>query len=491
MASAYLNPSLIADSVPTPAPNQNTPLSLAEGVAKVQQLQQAAKQQQAMAPLQVQQAQAGLQNTQLNNAQLQQNQQNEQAFQKAIQGAGGDPDKLEQSALQYSKDPYTLARIETMVSQMRERNANLTSKQQAQIAQTHIGYAGQLDAAINETDPDKKAAIWQDVATKANAEVDPLTGKPAFATGQFDPNTLPNDAQLAAYKHTVDQQGKYDLAQSKNKEEAAKANKAAIDADRDLQMSERGKIADSYEGVTSEDQHNAWLTDIAKKYPDVAGDYAHLPFDPESTPKLVESMGMTPTQRAIAHYNEERGQAAQTRANQSGGFVAFVQRANDPTLSATDRAAAKQAVADYVAGRSAYGAPTAQIRQQEQQRKDIQNDENQHGVLDKQKQQNQALDQSYQSALRKAGVDQNTTDQEALKADVDDPTKPGKTITAGQAIAQMRAARATAADQASQQQQIEQRRGWVNMHPRKLRRLQAEQRRRRGLRPPTLHPLPC
>jgi hypothetical protein len=217
--------------------------------------------------------------------------------------------------------------------------------------------------------------------------------------------------------------------------------------------------------VTTEDQHNQVLADARKKYPDVAADYANLPFDPETTPRMVERMAMTPPQRALADYNEQRGQAAIANANRSRNFTDLVQRANEPGISDDERAARQKAVDDYVAGRSAYGAPVAQIRQQQQQQKDIENDQKQHGVLESQKQKNQALDQSYQSALRKAGVDQNSTDPGALGTDVDDPLKPGKTINAGQAIAQMRAARATAADQAQQQQQIEQRRGWGQFAP--------------------------
>jgi hypothetical protein len=465
MASAYLNPALIANSAPTPDYAQNSPINLAEGVAKVQQLQQQAAQQAALAPIAQQQAQATLQGTQLSNAQTQQNQENQKAFMQAVQQAGGDPDKLEQLALQYTQDPYTLARIQTMAGLQRDRNSKLTGQQQAQIGQTHIGYASQLDAAINETDPAKKAAIWSDVATKANAELNPLTKQPAFPQGQFDPNTLPSDAQLAQYKHVVDQQGKYDLQQSKDKEERAKAAKAAIDADNDRQMSEHQAIANSYPQVTNKDQHEAWLGDIAKKYPDVAGDYANLPFDPESTPKLVEQMAMTSAQRAIALYNDQRGQAAMANATRSRNFTDIVHRANDPSLSPAQHEAAQQEMRDYVAGRAAYGAPLAQIKQQNEQVKQVENDLNLKSKLEAEKQKNQALDQSYQSALRKAGVDQNTADQEALKTDVDDPTKPGKTINAGQAIAQMRAARAIAADQAAQQQQIEQRRGWGQYAP--------------------------
>lgn len=478
-STPFLNPALIANYGAKPDLEQNNPLSLAEGVAKVRALQNQAQ----LAPIQQQQAQANLQSTQLQNQQTQQNQTNEQAFQKAIQGAGGDPDVLEQTALQYSKDPYTLARIQTMAGQMRERNATLTAKQQAAIGNTHVAYAGQLDAAINETDPVKKAAIWHDVATKASAEVDPVTGKPSFAPGQFDPNAVPDDATLAKYKGVVDQQGKYDLQKSKDKEEAAKAAAASIKADSARKASEREDIADMYRSVATPQDHDKFVADLQKKYPDIAAEYSNLPYDPDNTPDAINDMALTRKDSRQADYRDANAAARQTtadastasaaarqtsadaavaRAKVAGGREGLYARANDPTLKGPEHDAAVQALQQYEeSGGLTGGQKNVQQRYQERV---VAADTKAHSDLEKQKQINQSLDTSYQSALRKSGVDQNTTDPDALNSDVQDP-KTGKTITAGQAIAQMRAARAIAADQAVQQNQIEKRRGWGDYAP--------------------------
>jgi hypothetical protein len=466
MASQFINPALIANSVPTPDPNQNNPLSLAEGVAKVQQLQR----QQQLAPVQAAQAGANLQSTQLANQKSRQDLSDQQAFGAAIRDSGGDPDKLVELSNQTISDPWTLSRVQNMASEMKQRNAKTTADQDLHTAQVHGQYAGKLQSvidAINSGDTAGALKLWTPTATQALAEKDP--GGQSMVPGTIDPNVLPDVATLQNYQTWLSGSKNFKMDQAKQKQEDAQAAVNTAKALVSKRQTQREDIADMYSGVGNEAQHEQFKADVQKKYPDLGGEYANLPFDPENTPAMVERMAMDPKTRVLSDYNQARAASGQTRADAYarayGGYNGMVARAHDPGLSAADRAEAEAAAQEYVAGRAAYGAPTAQIRQQQQQVKDIENDQKQHGVLDKQKNQNQALDQSYQSALNKAKIDQNTTNSDALATDVDDPLHDGKTITAGQAIAQMRAARAVAADQATQQQEIEKRRGWGQFAP--------------------------
>jgi hypothetical protein len=464
--TGFLNPALIADAVPKPDPTATSPVSLAQAAAKVQ----AAQQQVALAPVQAAQAQANLENTQTQVKKAQQDLQDQQAFGAAIRDSGGDPDKLVELANQTITDPWMLTRVENMASQMKERNAATSAKQDAQTATLHGQYEAKLQAvadAINAGDTDGALKLWTPTATQAMTEKD-HNGQ-SMVPGTLDPNTLPSAAQIQNYQTYLSGSKDYLTQLARQKEQNALAAKTAASAQVSQRQAEREDVADMYSSVSDGAGHKQFQADVQKKYPDIGGEYANLPFDPENTPKMIERMAMDLKTRVASDKNVATAAAAQTKADAYarayGGWNGIVARANDPHLSPEDHEAAQQAMKDYVAGRTAYGAPTAQIRQQQQQQKDIENDQKQHANLDTQKQKNQALDQSYQSALRKAGVDQNTTDPDALAKDVDDPLHDGKTINAGQAIAQMRAARATGADQANQQKEIEKRRQWGDFAP--------------------------
>src|SRR5271163_3195414 len=97
----FVGPPNIEQSVARPAaPVAETPLSLAEGVQRVQQMQQ----QNALAPLQAQGLQANVQTSQLQAKQLQQQLEDQQTFGQAMKNSGGDPDKL-QAATAGIRDP--------------------------------------------------------------------------------------------------------------------------------------------------------------------------------------------------------------------------------------------------------------------------------------------------------------------------------------------------------------------------------------------------
>lgn len=92
--ATYLNPALIADSVPEPQPVPG-PIAMAEGVGRVRQLQQQNQQQAGLYPIAQEQAQVNLQGTQLDVQQKQQQLKDQntirQAYQDAIDNA--DPSK--------------------------------------------------------------------------------------------------------------------------------------------------------------------------------------------------------------------------------------------------------------------------------------------------------------------------------------------------------------------------------------------------------------
>lgn len=487
MASAYLNPSLIADSAPTPNLQQNSPVNIMEGVARVKQLQQAAQQQQSLAPIQQQQAAATLQQTQVATEKSKQDLADQQSFGQAIRDSGGDPDKLVQLANQTITDPWMLARVDNMASQMKERNTKTTADQDARTATVHGQYVGKLQSvidALNSGDTAGATKLWNGVASQALTEKDP-NGQ-SMVPQSIDPNTLPTAAALQNYQTYLSGSKDFLAQQAKLKEQNALAalnSSKAIVANR---QASREDIADMYRSVASPEDHATFMDQIQKKYPDVAGEYSNLPYDPDNTPDTIADMTMSRQKSAEtqaksdtaaarqtsadaatanAAARQTSANAAMTRAQVAGGRAGMVARANDPTASPAQHAANQQALADFDAnGGLTGGQKNVQQRYQERV---IAADTKQHSDLEAKKQQNQALDQNYQSALRKAfpkGFDLNTTDPDGLNTDVQDP-KTGKTITAGQAVTQMRAARAVGADQAAQQQQIEKRRGWGQFAP--------------------------
>lgn len=228
MASAYLNPAIIADSVPEPQPVQQ-PLALAEGVARVQQLQRQNQQAASLAPIQQQQAQANLQGSQLANQQTQQELDDQKSFQQALAQSGGDPDKLE-AATGAISSPRVRLSLENTISQMRQRNAATTEKQHQDYAQQSELYAGRLDSIINASDSNTKTALWGKFVNDASQMKD-AQGNPLVPAGTLDPNTVPDTGTLGLLKNHLDATGAFNAKQAATKKASADAAKAQVEAD--------------------------------------------------------------------------------------------------------------------------------------------------------------------------------------------------------------------------------------------------------------------
>jgi hypothetical protein len=472
MDSAYLNPALIANANPTPDLSQNSPINLAEGVAKVQQLQQQAAQQAALAPIAQQQAQATLQGTQTANQKAQQDLQDQQAFGAAIRDSGGDPDKLVELANRTITDPWVLSRVENMASQMKARNAETSAKQDAATATLHGQYAGKFQSvidAINSGDTEGALKLWTPAATQALAEKDP-TGKQTMPPGTIDPSTLPSVAALQNYQTYLSGSKDYLAQQAKIKEQNALAAANAAKATVAQRQSEREDIADMYNGVQTPEDHAAFIAQVQKKYPDLAGEYANLPFDPDNTPDQVERMALTPQQRrqaataeAVAEARQTTANAAMARANVSGGRAGLFARANDPTLTDAQRAANQAALDQYDKSGGGVSA-NAQLLQQRYMQRRSDNDTKLHSTLQQQEQDQWTLAGRYGDVLKQAGVSGDTSNPDALNQTIKDP-KTGRDITASEALQLQRGAQAKAGEFAKQATEIRKREQWGEFAP--------------------------
>jgi hypothetical protein len=218
--ASFLNPSLIANSVQQP-PASQSPLSLAEGVSRVQQLQQANQQQAAMAPVALQQGQANVQSTQLANQQSAQELKDQQAFGQAVAQSGGDPDKLEAAIAPITSPKVRLA-AESTISQLRARAASTTVEQDKVTAARNQQFLSQLQAIREAQDPAVRQSLWQQTATAALAAKDP-NGQPLLTSQHLDPNTVPDDGTLQAYETYLDRSGQFMTGLAKRKADLAKA----------------------------------------------------------------------------------------------------------------------------------------------------------------------------------------------------------------------------------------------------------------------------
>lgn len=451
--ATYLNPAIIANSVPETAPPN--PAVAAETVARIRQLQQQA----ALAPIQQQEAQAQLQNTQLAAQKAQQQIADQKAFGQALVQSGGDPDKMLALGSQTITDPWTWSMLQNQASMIRERNAKTTSEQNEQAATRAQQFLGKIQAVRDANNPDVKQNLWAGVVQDAMAQKD-ANGNPIFGSQHFNPNVVPDDNTLQSYQTYLDNNNKWHLAQAEEKARLATAAKTTAAATVSKLQSERQAIADKYQTVSTPEQHQQWQQWVQQTYPDVAGDYKNLAFDPDNTPDTVESMALTPQQRATNEYRGRMADAAATRASVSGGRAGLFARANDPTLPPDQRAAAQQALSEYDKSQKQEGlTPNAQLLQQRYLQKRADSDAKLQSAYQQQEQDEWKMAGLYGNALSKIGVNAQTSDPTALAQTITDP-KTGRDISASDAITQMNAARAKAENLADQQTQIRKREGW-------------------------------
>lgn len=465
--ATFLNPALIADSVPEPQPVPG-PIAMAEGVGRVRQLQQQNQQQTGLYPIAQEQAQANLSSTQADVAEKEQKVKDQAAFGKAMQDSGGDPDKLEAMAGQTITDPWTLSRVQNTASMIRQRNATMTAAQNKATADLHSQFSGRLQSVIDAKGPEQ-AALWQQTVADAMAAKDPSSGKPLLPPGLVDPSKVPPPEAIQNLQTYLNGSNDYQLRQAKAKEEAAVAARNTTTAQTAARQEMRAEIANKYNGVQTSEDHAQFLEDIKKQYPDVAGEYANLPYDADSTPKLIESMALAPKDRAMANARQTTADAAATKAQayatSYGGRAGLAARANDPKISDEDRAAAKQALADYDLSVARGGAsPPAQLMQQRYLQKRQDADQKLHGTIEEQKQSEQGYTGRYSAVLAKAGIDENTKDATQLAQTVKDP-RTGRDISAGEAIAALQASRGKVAGYIASQDQIEKRQQWGKYAP--------------------------
>ena len=220
---AGLNPYVILQGQ-QPQPIQN-PIQLAEGVARVQQLQR----QSALAPIQQAQAQQNLQQTQLQNQQTQQNMAERQQFGQLMADSGGDPDKMEAAAQKTFTNPTVLDQVSSVASQIRQRNATMTAKQHADSAAQQSLLAGQLQSVIDAPDTATAQSLWSSVANNALKMKDDK-GNPLLPPGSIDPTTVPDKTTLAQVQSYLDANGQFHAKQAKDKAEAAETNQRLVTA---------------------------------------------------------------------------------------------------------------------------------------------------------------------------------------------------------------------------------------------------------------------
>jgi hypothetical protein len=462
--ATYLNPALIANSVPEPQPVQS-PLQLSEGVARVRQLQQQGQQQAALAPIQQQQAQATLEETQARAHQLTQQQKDQEAFGVAMRDSGGDPDKLEAMAAQTITDPYTLSRVQQAASTIRAHNAETTFKQHQQTAELHGQYEAHVQSVIDALDAGDTARatkLWNAVATQGMNEKDP-TGQNTLPPGTIDPNTVPTKETLQGIQTWLSGSKDYQANQAKIKEANALAAANATKAQVGQRQAAREDIADKYQSVSNPEQHQAFLDWLQKTHPEVAGEYADLPFDPENTPDAVERMALTAQQRATNEYKGRMADAAIARASVAGGRYGAFARANDPTLTDAQRRQNEAALEEYDKANGG-ASPNAQLIQQRYLQKRADTDSKLHSTLAQQEQDQWTLRGRYGDILKQAGISSDTKDPDTLSTTVKDP-KTGRDITAGEAMQLMEASKAKATELGNQQKEIRKREQWGEFAP--------------------------
>ena len=455
----FLNPALIADSVPQPQPVQN-PINLAEGVQRVQQLQQENQ----LLPQRVAQAQAQTALTQAQTAELQQRNRDQQAFGDAMKNSGGDPDKLEAMAAQTITDPWTLSRVQATASMIRLRNSQMTAAQHNAEAEMSGQFADRIQAVLNAKDPATKTGLMQQLINDATSTKDPVTGKPYLPPGSLDPTAPPSDQALADMQRSLRASQTNNLNQAKVKAEAAEAATRTATALTARANEERGEIANSFQGVATPEDFAAWKQGIREKYPDRYAEYANLAYDPDNNQNDIERMALGPAGRAKADYQQgvvdarqTAADAAKARAAVYGGRAGLVIRATDPNTPPDQRAALQAEIDRFDSATG--GQRNLQQRYQDKMRV---NDQNLFAKVEGQKQTEQGMAARIGAVLRSAGIAENTTDAGELGQNV---TVAGKQMTAGEAIAALNASRGKVAGYMAQQDQIQKRNQWGKHAP--------------------------
>lgn len=312
-----------------------------------------------------------------------------------------------------------------------------------------------------QTPQDQRPSAYQAARTRLIQSGD-ITPEEYPETIPLDDQTL--KAELAKHNYAGQVAKLADTqAQEEQRKQAAKRaeEQAKLDKTKEQTLQKqraREEAASRYQSIATPEQHEAWKAWLQKEHPDVAGEYANLEFDPETTPDTVENMALSAQQRATNTYRSRMADVAEEKAKLYGGRAGLIARAHDPTLKPEEREAWQKAVEDYdkTAGPATANAKLLQQRY-EQRRADA--DSKEHTKLQQQEADQWAIRGRYGDVLKQAGIQEGETDPGKLAATVKDP-RNGKDITAAEALRLMSTAKDKATTLQKEASELRKRHGW-------------------------------
>jgi len=382
-----LNAGIILQGKQTPVEN---PVQMAEGVARVRQLQAQA----ALAPIQYQQAGANLQQTQLQNQenaekvrQQQEDQQGNQLIQHQLADNNGDWTKVR---------PIVAGQVSDRVLRQRDADhvaytsALLHATQEQRINENQKSMQlGQMIQSVIDAPDDQKQTVWS--AQKQSAEAAGLIKPGMYSDTVPDTNTLKGYLGGTMYAATA----------AKIAMEKAQSDRAAAYATRQAQLAKtlnigekKQQAAQEYLNVTNPEEHAAWLEKWGNDE-DVGDIYQNYKtYSPKNT-DLITEQAMNAKDRMSATDRQARAKIYAQRVA-TAGPSALAATATDPNNPPEIQKAAKDALTLLQTNKSATLTPNALAIQ----RRDAERDQANLTKLQQQEAEQWGLVKRYENAVR-------------------------------------------------------------------------------------------
>lgn len=454
MGLPFLNPSVIAQGVkPLEVPD---PMEQMQAIERLRQ----ARNQNALAPLHAQELQGQVQQTQLANQASEdaatrraEDTADDQTASRILEENGHDWEKarplMEGKLKIRNLQKHDVDRLEYM----KTLNAMDTEKR-ARYTQISDLLGQELNGVINTPEGDR-----QESYTTAKQR---LEDQGIIKPGAY-PEQVPNIGILKGYLA----QTTYASKAAAQADKAAKEEKEQADAERVRQANQRKDVADEKEtflqglvGLGDELTNDEYKARRSKLSPNAQRDFPNKLEDPttgrtrEKTLAQIQSGVMSAKDRAAAEdrkqKNEDSAMSASQRAAVAGGKPGLAARATDPTASATDRKAARDALAllEQSNGRETANAKNIEERYN---RTEQTKDSSAHDNLQTKEEDQWATRAKYGDAITKA--------EAAEKDTITDP-KTGKEISLADAKVNAEAAKNKALTFQNQAKGLRKKHGW-------------------------------